>query len=292
MGVPGWPELASSTASIDSVRIVSMQRVSSEQVLALGGESGAIGIAITSRASMGEAQGWSRRREKNSLYRQTRRGRPLRTPQRRANGLYLNALWASRLEWFWTQRPQSLRIDRRRGTRRGRDHVPHPGLPGHEEANALLDILVCTRNSGVLAFVLDPGFDVESLHESSRLLHILENAPPIRAVAAPFGGLVMDGREKSIAVASLDLILDRHHDRARIVRDRLRHDRRGPVHGRRKVDPRALVELPPPGERYGEQHARGGDVVREGKPRDPRHFSPHHASQRHRAEEHGHVGGQ
>jgi len=39
MGVPGWPEFAFCTASIASVRMVSMQRRSREELLDLAGEA-------------------------------------------------------------------------------------------------------------------------------------------------------------------------------------------------------------------------------------------------------------
>ena len=141
----------------------------------------------------------------------------------------------------------------------------------------------------VLAQMLHPGFHQECLDHPALLGRIFEYTPRIGAVATPFVLERYERFEKRLAVPWINAIFDGDQDRAAVVLDRLRGQRRRPVHRRRQIDRRPCLQFPRPGQRNGGDGTRAGEKVRVRQTNRGGDFAPGCAAQRKAAEENGGV---
>jgi hypothetical protein len=105
-----------------------------------------------------------------------------------------------------------------------------------ETAHAFLDQAIGIRNSLVLAQMLRPGRDVESLDDASFVGGILEYAPAIGTVAASFISELFNDLQELLPILRTNAVFDCDEDWPSVVIDRVGRERRRPMHGGRQVD--------------------------------------------------------
>src|SRR4051812_33836517 len=92
-------------------------------------------------------------------------------------------------------------------------------------AHALLELAVGDGQAIVLAQMLEPGLDAESLDEAAGDRRVLEESPRIASAAPALSLQRRASGEEGLAMLGCDPVFHRHHHRALIVLDRPRHDR-------------------------------------------------------------------
>jgi hypothetical protein len=120
---------------------------------------------------------------------------------------------------------------------------------GLEAIDRLLPRAVGLRDPLVLAQMLHPGIQQERLQEPSGLGGVLVEIPLERAVAPPLRREPHDGIHERAAIGRIDVIFDRHQDRAAIGLDVMRLHGLRPMHGGREVDAGSRLQLPAPKQR-------------------------------------------
>jgi hypothetical protein len=105
-----------------------------------------------------------------------------------------------------------------------------------ETVDAFLDEAISIGNSLVLAQMLRPRRDEESLDDASFVGGILEYASPIGAVAAPFVSELFKGLQELVPILRTNAVFDCDEDWPSVVVDGMGRERRRPMHGGRQVD--------------------------------------------------------
>ena len=105
-----------------------------------------------------------------------------------------------------------------------------------ETLHAFLDQAIGICNSLVLAQMLRPRRDEKSLDDASFLGGILEHAPAIGAVTAPFMSELLNGLQEQWAILRTNAVFDCDEDWPSVLVDRVGREGRRPMHGRREVE--------------------------------------------------------
>ena len=104
-----------------------------------------------------------------------------------------------------------------------------------EAVHAFLDQAIGICNSLVLAQMLCPRRNEESLDDASFVGRILEYVPAIGAVAAPFVSELFNDLQELLPILQTNTVFDCNEDWPSVVFDGAGHERRRPMHGGRQV---------------------------------------------------------
>ena len=141
-------------------------------------------------------------------------------------------------------------------------------------------------------FQFEHGRDQESFDQPADFRRVFEHVPGVGAVTLPLEADFPHCSEERRPVLRIDPVVHGDQHRPLIVIRRLQEVRRVPVQGRRQVERRRSLQLPPPRDDHAEKGPGGGDVEGRRQSLDAGDLAPDGAAESHRAEEGGQKNGE